>query len=124
MTPSSRSSTPSAEPLGTCRLILAITTKRGTTNYRLRRMPPADPAVRVAWKLIREDGPFYERDDHYIVHVGQFGAECTCEDFVYREKTALGCKHIRALRAERLITDAEEEAEKARRVQPPNQGMA
>ena len=124
MTPSSSSSTPSAEPIGTCRLILAITNKRGTTHYRLRKMLPDDPAVRVMWKLIREDGQFYERDDHYIVHVGAHGAECTCEDFTYRQKTALGCKHIRALRAERLISEAEEAAEKARRVQSPNKGMA
>jgi hypothetical protein len=55
--------------------------------------------LRVAWTLTKPDG------EGYTVSVHPHGAECECGDFAFRRewKDPAGCKHVRALRAFRLV---------------------
>jgi len=91
--------TPVHEPArpGTCRLVLQI---RGR-NYALR---PLDnqmcPGYR-AWALRKPDP---ERTTYNVADTPH-GAVCDCASFTFKHdgRDAVGCKHIRALRACHLI---------------------
>jgi hypothetical protein len=66
---------------GRARLILMI----NDVPYTLR-------ILCQGWRLTKGDGVSYE------VHCDEFGAHCTCADYLYcREKAGEKCKHCRAL---------------------------
>ena len=92
---------PAREPVqGKSRLTLSITvkTKKGpvVTEYRVVYLWPekwADPAWRLT-KLV--DGKL--SDVTYDIHLGPYGPECTCPDFIYcRENQEKKCKHCEAI---------------------------
>jgi hypothetical protein len=91
-------SRPTARPAAptTFRLLLAI----GTTDYRVR--PITSALHSRAFRLRRADGK-----GEYFVTQGEDGHACDCGDFTWRrEGTATVCKHVRALRAARLLDPA------------------
>jgi hypothetical protein len=89
-------------PPDTCRLSVTI---RGTC-YTARPVRAETPDVIRAWRLRRPDGEAYTVADTID------GQQCTCADFVYRHEglDAIGCKHVRALRALGLIDPDGEDA--------------
>ena len=80
-----------------CRLSVTI---RGT-HYTARPIRAESSDVVRAWRLRKADGTTHDVADTID------GATCDCGDFVYRHEgiDALGCKHIRALRALGLLDD-------------------
>lgn len=102
--PSPRAPTP-APVTGTCRLILTITVETdghpNTTCYSLLKLDPHPQVGHPAWRLTKETS------EHYDVILTPHGAECSCADWTYRRnhKDALGCKHVRALRAVGLLKE-------------------
>jgi hypothetical protein len=77
----------------TVRLLLAI----GTTAYRVR--PITSALHSKAFRLRRADGT-----GEYFVTQDEHGHHCDCGDFTWRhEGRGTACKHVRALRAARLL---------------------
>jgi hypothetical protein len=77
----------------TVRLLLAI----GSTVYRVR--PITSALHSRAFRLRRADG----RGEYHVTQ-DEHGHHCDCGDFTWRrEGTATTCKHIRALRAARML---------------------
>src|SRR5215210_5142247 len=76
----------------TCRLLLVI----GATTYTVRPITSAFHSR--AWRLRKPDGTAYH------VTQDEAGQHCECGDQVWRhEGTPGACKHIRAMRADRLL---------------------
>ena len=77
----------------TFRLLLAL----GGTVYWVRPITSALHAK--AFRLRRADG----RGEHYVTQ-DEHGHHCDCGDFTWRhEGRGTACKHVRALRAARLL---------------------
>jgi hypothetical protein len=76
-------------------------TIRGT-HYDCRPADPVDVHGKRAWSLRKADGTGYTVAD------GKYGATCDCASFTFRHDglDAVGCKHIRALRALGLLDPA------------------
>lgn len=91
---STKVDTPSAP--ATVRLLLAI----GSTAYRVR--PITSELHARAFRLRRVDG----KGEYHVTQDGAAHA-CDCGDHVWRrEGTGTACKHVRALRAARLLDPA------------------
>jgi hypothetical protein len=60
------------------------------------------PEITHAYRLRKADGT------HHDVHADGSGAHCSCGDHTYRHEgiDAIGCKHIRSLRAWALLPAA------------------
>lgn len=83
---------PKPEAPNVCRLTLHI----DGTPYAVRPMPAeCFGATGRAWRLRKADGAAYD------VAETPDGATCDCGDQTFRHESidAIGCKHIRALRA-------------------------
>jgi hypothetical protein len=77
----------------TFRMLLAL----GGTAYWVRPITSALHAK--AFRLRRADG----RGEHYVTQ-DEHGHHCDCGDFIWRHAgRGTACKHIRALRASRLL---------------------
>lgn len=70
------------------------------TLYAVRPLPSEPATAERAFRLVKLDGVSY--------HVAETasGAHCDCPDFIFRREgiDPLGCKHIRALVAQGLIS--------------------
>ena len=79
---------------GTARLLIMI----NGAVYTLKNLNPDPTIADPAWRLTKEDGTSYD------VHVDEWGASCTCPDYVYsRQNEEKKCKHCEALRATGLL---------------------
>jgi hypothetical protein len=78
-----------------CRLTLAI----GSTTYTVRPIP--SELHSRAYRLRKPDGT------EYHVTQDQYGHHCDCGDYVWRhEGNGTACKHVRSLRACRLLDES------------------
>jgi hypothetical protein len=92
-TRAARTRTPRPAAPTTFRLLLAL----GGTVYWVRPITSALHAK--AFRLRRADG----RGEHHVTQ-DEHGHHCDCGDFTWRhEGRGTACKHIRALRAARLL---------------------
>ena len=92
-TRAARTRTPRPAAPTTFRLLLAL----GGTVYWVRPITSALHAK--AFRLRRADG----RGEHYVTQ-DEHGHHCDCGDFTWRhEGRGTACKHVRALRAARLL---------------------
>ena len=88
-----RTRTPRPAAPTTFRLLLSI----GGTVYWVRPITSALHAK--AFRLRRADG----RGEHYVTQ-DEHGHHCDCGDFTWRhEGRGTACKHVRALRAARML---------------------
>lgn len=87
---------PKRKPVaGITRLTLTI----NGTDYHPIPVTPHPMVAKRAWRLKKDDETIYD------VHIDEFGAHCTCPDFIFARdnKDPKGCKHIAALRAAGLL---------------------
>jgi hypothetical protein len=79
---------------GTARLVLLV----NGISYSLRPLDPHPVVARKAWRLTKGDGTTYD------VALMEHGPECTCGDWVYRQRNSgMPCKHCAALKTLGLL---------------------